>query len=385
MAAPYQAVGVGGPWMGMADYSRNIGQMERQDREHELAMRELEYLAGRQALGLDIGRTGGVGAGGANQFLQQWQEYLGQSAGVYNQALESYGQGFEYLQTAQGAAQQLGGLAGRVEEEYAGYREEFAPLQAEFTAAAGEELGFRGRMRGQLEALATPDYEGAAGRAIAGVAQQAGIQRQAEARRMQALGIDPTTQRGMAAGRGMAGQEALGRAMAGTQARMGEQQRVAGVTQAGLSLIDPSRTAGTALGIRTGANQLLGLAGELMGGAARTQAGIAQTAGGLAGGIAGVGRGLAQDIAGQYGDIAGLQMGLQYQQPGGVGGTALQSRGYQSPRYSAPATTGAVGAGYQQPAPLNQLPYATNQQPRTGSAPVYNYMNMPVQGGYMMG
>ncbi len=361
MAGAYgRAIG-SGPAFSLAEYSRITNEQLRKDRQHELNMRELEYLAGRQALGMDVGGRAGAGMGGSNQFLQQWQKYLGQSAGVYNQALQDYGQGFEYLKTAQGSAQQLGDLAGRVEQEYAGYREEFAPLQQEFTAAAGEELATRGRLRGQFEALATPDYEGVAGRAIAGVAQQSEQMRGAEARRMQAMGVDPTSGRGMAVGRGMAGQEALGRAWAGTQARMGEKQRVAGMTQAGLSLIDPSRTAGTALNIRQGANQLLGLSGELMGTSARTQAGLAQTAGQLAGGVAGVGRGLATDIAGQYGDIAGLQMGLQYQQPG-AGGTAIQSKGYSSPNYRIPAS-----GVYQQPVPLNQQPWATNQVPRTGT------------------
>ena len=299
-------------WGGILSHTERINRRFAQDRQHEINMREMEYLAARQALGLDIPGQARGGSQRANRFLQRWEQEQETARGIYNQALRGLGGTFESLRTAEGAATQLGDLAGRVEQEYQGFVSEMAPLQQQMMGMAEEEGRVRSGLLAQFPALAAYDPEGAAGRAIAGVAQQAGQARQAEARRLAGLGIDPTSGRAMAAMRGMAGTEALGRAMAGTAARQQERARAGALTAQGLQLIDPSRAAQTALGIRRGASELLGMAGNLLGQQAQTLGGLASTRAGVGQAIGALGGSYAQQIAQPYADIAGLQMGLQY-------------------------------------------------------------------------
>ena len=181
MAYGNPLVATGQKVSGAGDYARLMGQIERQDRAHEIAMRELEYLAARQALGLGIpGQTQG-GSANANAFLQKWEQQLGKAEGVFNQALAGLGGVYDDLRTASGAAMKLGDLAGRVEQEYQGFQQQFQPLQQEMAGLATEEAGMRRQLMAELPALTAYDPEAAAGRAIAGVAQQFGQARQATA------------------------------------------------------------------------------------------------------------------------------------------------------------------------------------------------------------
>ncbi len=300
--------------VGAQDYLRYQAAAAKQDRQHEINMREMQYMAARQALGLD-GRGGPGGPGtGLDQFLGKWNEYLGQAAGVYNKALQSFEGTYDWMTDARESANRLGDLAGEMETEYRGFRQDFAGTEADFRLAAQEELQARGVARGQLMDLTRADYEGAAGRAMADVTQQAEIGRQAEARRLQRLGMDPTTMMGRTAMQRLAGAEATGKAMAATAARRGEKERVTGATAMAMQLLDPTRMAQTAIGIRGAGTELLQSAAGLRQAETGALSGLAGQQADIARGQAAIGSGLARDIAGQYGDVAGLLAGLQYGQ-----------------------------------------------------------------------
>lgn len=294
----------------ITQYSAMQGQRNVQDRAHEINMREMQYLAAQQALGIGSGQGGEAGM---NRWLDEWNTTLKESKGVYNQALESFEGTYEWMTDARESANRLGGLADTMEEEYRGFREDFAGTEEAFRLAAGEELQDRGVMRGQLMDLTRADYEGASGRAMADVSAQGNIARQSEARRLQALGMDPSTMQGQATMQRIAGQEATGKAMAGTMARRGEKERVTGATAMAMQLLDPTKMAQTAIGIRGAGTEMLGFASQLRGQETSALSGLASQQANIARGQADIGGGMSQNIAAQYGDMGGLQMGLQYQ------------------------------------------------------------------------
>lgn len=359
-----------GSFQSLSGYARAVDAASRQDRAHELNMRELEYLATRQALGLDQQRQQQSAAAGANadQFLTAWNNTLMASQGVYNRALQAYEGTYDWMRDASESARRLGDLAGTVESEFQQFRTDFAGLEGEFRTAATEELGARQRMGAQMEQLATADYEGAAGRAMADVATQAEIGRQAEARRLQSLGIDPSSPRGRAVMERQRSQEMTSRAIAGNIARRGEKERVTGATATAMQLFDPSQMAQMAMGIRGAGTQLIQTAAGLRGAETEAMGGLARTQAAVASGMADVGRSMATTIGGQQADVAGLYAGLQYgaqNQPGAPGGAAIQP--YQMHPSTRPIGMTPVAATSPAPAPQ---PYGAGSyfQPATKSA-----------------
>jgi len=320
MGAYTNAIGTGGayttrPGSGMYStmdqYMAARGKAANQDRAHEINMREMQYLAAQQALGIGA-NTGSGGDMGMNQWLEQWNQTLQESKGVYNKALQSFEGTYEWMTDAKESADRLGGLAGEMEDEYRSFREDFAGTEQDFRLAAQEELSARGVARDQLMDMTQADYEGVSGRAMADVSAQGNIARQSEARRLQRLGMDPTTTQGRATMQRISGQEATGKAMAATQARRGEKERVTGVTAMAMQLLDPTRMAETAMGIRGAGSQMMGMAAQLRGQETQALSGLASQQAGIARGQADIAGSMATNIAGQYGDIGGLQMGLQY-------------------------------------------------------------------------
>ena len=69
-----------GVYRTLEDYNAARGQAAVQDRAHEINMREMQYLAAQQALGIGAGGTGG-GEMGMNQWLNQWNQTLQESKG----------------------------------------------------------------------------------------------------------------------------------------------------------------------------------------------------------------------------------------------------------------------------------------------------------------
>ncbi len=124
--------------------------------------------------------------------------------------------------------------------------------------------------------------------------------------------MDPTTMQGRTAMQRISGQEATGKAIAATGARRGEKERVTGATAMAMQLLDPSRMAQTAIGIRGAGSEMLGMASQLRGQETQALSGLAGQQANIATGQANIASSMATNIAGQYGDIGGLQMGLQY-------------------------------------------------------------------------
>ncbi|MBW2032045.1 MAG: hypothetical protein JRI94_00410 [Deltaproteobacteria bacterium] len=320
-----------GPTMGTSRFFQVQRQMMGQDRSHEINMREMQYMAAQQALGL--GQGGGANAG-MNQWLDQWNQTLQESKGVYNQALQSFEGTYEWMTSAGESASRLGNLAEQMEGEYTRFREDFAGLDENFRLAAQEELEARGVAREQLMQATQADYEGVSGRAMADVSSQGNLARQADARRLQRLGMDPTTTQGRASMDRISGQEATGKAMASTQARRGEKERATGATAMAMQLLDPTRMMQSAMGIRSAGASMLGQSAQMRGQHASTLAGLAGQQTQIAQGQANIAGGMATNIAGQYGDMGGLQMGLQY----GAQQNAMNFMG-SMPSYGQPASS----------------------------------------------
>lgn len=374
-----QAIGTGGA-LSLQQYSNAINASAQQDRAHELNMRELEYMATRQALGIGSGGQGGGGGAGANadQFLQAWNQTLQASQGVYNRALDAYEGTYDWMKSASESASRLGDLAGQVETEYQQFRTDFAGTEQTFRDAAGDEMGSRQRMGKQLEGLATADYEGAAGQAMADVASQSEMGRQAEARRMQSLGIDPTSSRGRALMERGRATEAGNRAIAGNMARRGEKERVTGATATAMSMFDPTQMASMAMNIRGAGTNLLQTAGGLRGAETDAMGNLARTQANVATGMAGVGESMATTIGGQQADVAGLYAGLQYgnqNQPGATvpGGGGAQSTADMIAARRAGVNTSLGTVAASQPVQQSAHPSAITQQPAKPMQPAYQY------------
>jgi len=195
----------------------------------------------------------GATANLTKQFLSQWGVGMEKLGSMYDKILSG----------ETGGAGRLGDLTDKIMQEYEEFKTEYQPMEREFFEEAQEELGARRELRGQLQQLATPDYEGAAGRATADVAGQSEMARQAAAREAMSMGLDPTSGRFGALTRKSYLDEARSRAIAANLARRGEKERVAGLTTEAMGLIKPSETAAVGLGIQKGRTGLLTTAGEL--------------------------------------------------------------------------------------------------------------------------
>ena len=322
-------------------HSARINARFAQDRQHEINMRRLQFEAAQLALDQQRAQTERQrsGVGGANQFLGQWNQYMQEARGMYNRALGAYERGFDYLGSAERNLGQLGQVSQNIMDEYRSFQSEFGPLTQALSDEAMTDMSRRRELGAQFMDLARADYEGAAGRAMAEVSQQANIARQSEARRLQRLGIDPTSMRSRGVSARMAGQEATGRALAGNIARRQEMQRVAGMTQAGMQLFDPNRMATTALNIRQAGSALLGQTADIARTEAMARAQMGSTAAQMAQGMGAMGGSFAQTVGGQAGDLAGLMLGLQY---GTGGGPPQMPAAAPATNYTMP---GGVSAG----------------------------------------
>lgn len=326
--SPYGAVSTPyGRHTSLSSWSNAVDRFERQQRGHEQNMQQLEYLAALQALGLDSrGRPLRNADPQMNEFLSQWQGHLNNAAGIYNQALEDVGTGYDFLKTAQGAAGRLGDLASTFEQEYETYRQDMGGIEGEFRQSALDELTQRRQVMGDITRMTTPDVEGAAGRAMADVAQQSEIARQNEARRLQSMGVDPTSGRYRALFNRMGGDEAMNKAVAANIARREEENVAFNRSATAAQLLNPTQMASTALAIRQGGNEMLQGAASLRAGEVGALTDLTRTAGDLASARAGIGSALATNVAGQYGEMGGLIMGMEAGRRQ-AGQTALQTFG----------------------------------------------------------
>lgn len=301
-----------GTFNDLSSYYRAVDTTMKQDRAHELNMRELEFQAARKALGLDTSGANGKANDLADKFLNSWNQYMTDAKGIYNQALQGFNEGYDFLRDANKSVDALGDIGKDVEADLDTFRQQFGPLQADMVAGSQEYLQNQREMGAQMKDLAKADYEGVAGRAMADVSQQAEIGRQADARRMAALGQDPTTMRSRANSANMVTGEATGKAIAANLARRGEKERVAGITGQAFQLFDPTKLSQSALAIRSSGDALQALRSNLAQAGVTAKTNLATTWGNMATAQGNIGGDIATKIGSQYGDMAGLFSGINY-------------------------------------------------------------------------
>jgi hypothetical protein len=204
-------------------------------------------------------------------------------------------------------------ISGDLETEWGNIKEKFGGLSDQAIEMAGEEMQQRRTLGKQMASLAQPDYEGAAGRAMADVTAQAEMGRQAEQRRMAGLGIDPTSGRGRSEMSSIQGQETLAKAQAATQARRGEKERVTGVTGEAMRLIDPSKTFGIAKDIQALKGDVLSQRVRIGEAEGRQQANIAGAVTGMSGAATSLARGMGETVTAPLGEAAGVYSGMAMQ------------------------------------------------------------------------
>lgn len=249
----------------------------------------------------------------AKQYMKMWNTSLKSTQGMYNQAMSSVGEGWKAIKAMQSDKMDFSKLNKDLETEWENIKGKFGGLSDQAIEMAGEEMTQRQQLGRQLGQLAQPDYEGAAGKAMADVTAQSEMGRKSEQRRMASLGIDPTSGRSRSAMNTMQSQEALAKAQAGTEARRGEKERVTGVTQSAMQLIDPSKTAGIATNIQAAKGNLLAQRTGLAEAQTRQQAGIAGAISGMAGAAGNIARGMGETVTGPLGEAAGVYSGMAMQ------------------------------------------------------------------------
>lgn len=249
----------------------------------------------------------------AKEYMQQWNNSLKATQGMFNQAMQGVNRGWEAIEEMQSNQFDFSGLHKDLETEWNNIKDKFGGLTDQAIEMAGEEMTQRRELGRQLTKLAQPDYEGVAGRAMADVTGQAALGRQAEARRLSSLGIDPTSGRGRAMMNTIQGQEALAKAQAATQARRGEKERVTGVTGQAMQLIDPSKTAGIATNVQALKGELLGQRVGLSQAEAQQQQGIANAVAAMSGAAGSVARGMGETVTAPLGEAAGVYSGMALQ------------------------------------------------------------------------
>jgi hypothetical protein len=203
---------------------------------------------------------------------------------------------------------------------------DYGGIKSDLLGSAQEDIGHRKNLTRQFMDLSRADYETVAGRAMADVAGASEAGRQAEAMRLQGLGIDPASGRYRSMMDESRSQEALNAAMAANTARIDEKERVAGLTAQGLSLIDPTKSINTTAAIQDLQNSLLTQRSNLATTKAGLQSNLAQASGSLAAQTGNVAGGYAQTVAAPYGEMGATQLGVS-QAAGGTPSTGTMTAG----------------------------------------------------------
>lgn len=299
--------------------NEQIRQQESEDLARQTEMENMQMGIMRGEVGLQQQQMAASQAAAksaapmAKKYMEMWNTSLKSTQGMYNQAMSSVGEGWDAIKAMQSDKVDFSKLTKDLETEWENIKGKFGGLSDQAISMAGEEMTQRQQLGKQLTSLAQPDYEGAAGRAMADVAGQSEIGRQAEQRRMASLGIDPTSGRSRSAMNTMQSQEALAKAQAGTQARRGEKERVTGVTQSAMQLIDPSKTAGIATNIQAAKGQMLAQRTGLAEAQTRQASGIAGAIGSMAGAAGSIARGMGETVTAPLGEAAGVYSGMAMQ------------------------------------------------------------------------
>jgi hypothetical protein len=247
----------------------------------------------------------------ASDYLKQWNEGLDKAGGLYNTAIAEIGKAQEMVGGAyKDVSTNLGSMSEDIKGEWENMKTQWGGIKGDLVGSAKQDIENRGQLTRQFMDLTRGDEEGAAGRAMTDVGAQGEAGRQAEAIRLQGLGIDPTSGRARSLMRTSRNQEGLGKVMAANQARLSEKDRVAGLTAQGMQLIDPTRSVNAAAGIQNMENQLLSQRSNLEVNRANVQGNLAGTTANLASQAGNIATGYAQNIAAPRGEMGATQLGV---------------------------------------------------------------------------
>ena len=291
------------------------------------------------------------------QFLDQWGVGMSDLKDIYKSILGGGGTGLGALPDE--ISGPMKEFTDKISSEYDSFKENYAPLESAGIESSLSELGARSGMISQFQDLSKADYEGVSGRAMADVAGQSETARQAEARNMMSMGIDPTSGRFGSLTKKSYLDEARNKAIAANVARRGEKERVTDVTARGLELVDPMIGANIATGISGQRSGLLKTGADITNTGAKTAADIAKAKADIVGGYA-------KNVVNPYGELAFTMLGS------GMGGGG----------YTAPATpgTGIPTSGTAQPSQIETAATpvaskATGLPKPTGSGTVFGTAN----------
>lgn len=282
-------------------------QRELEDMQMNLMRSEMDSSA-RQAAAAEASAKSAAPL--AAKYMQMWQGSLESTKGMFNKAMQNVDRGWDAIKTMQDNKVDFTKLSGDLETEWNNIKDKFGGLTDQAITMAGEEMTQRAELGKSLTSLAQPDYEGAAGRAMADVSSQGAKARQAEQRRLSGLGIDPTSGRGRSEMNTISQKETLAKAQVANEARRGEKERVTDVTGRAMELIDPSKTAAIATNVQNAKNQVL--QGRIAVGEAdaRQQQGISSAIQGMTGAATNLASGYASSVTAPMGEAAGVYSGM---------------------------------------------------------------------------
>ena len=339
-AAKYQ--GAAEDWRAEQGQAREAGQLGIQQERTITGMGEFGLQREKEMWDLQK-KSAQSTANLTKQFLDQWGVGMSDLKDLYKSILGGGGTGLGALPAEISGPMQE--FTDKISAEYESFKTKYEPLETAGIESSLGELAARSGMITQLQDLSKADYEGVSGRAMADVSAQSEMGRQAEARRMMGMGIDPTSGRFGSLTRRSFLDEARNKAIAANIARRGEKERVTGITATGLQLIDPMVGANIASGLSGQRTGLLGMGADVTMVGARTAADIARAKADIVGGYA-------ENVVRPYGELGFTLLGS------GMGGVPTTLPGTGIPVGGSGAGYG-VSSGYGGAGPIGRSPQIT--------------------------
>lgn len=209
----------------------------------------------------------------SSKFLGQWSDTINKVGSMYGGTMNFLrkiaGQIGKIDTSTSGAIKfdiKIPGLEGvmdEIKQSYSEWKSQYQPIGQEFLQRSLEQMKKRDEMLGALGRAATPDYAGVAGQAATDVKTQSEMQRQEMARKLLAMGIDPTSGKFGALERKGALQEAKNVAIAMNLARRGEKERATALQAKIAGMYQPGEAARIGAGLVKMGPELLKTQGAL--------------------------------------------------------------------------------------------------------------------------
>ena len=274
----------------------------------ELLKAELENMKNQNTGNAEVSKEA---AEMSKKYLGEWNKGLDKVGGMYNNAISEISKASGTVESAYtDVTKNMTGMADDMKGAWDDMKTEFGDIRGDLISGAKEDMGHRKELTRKYMELTKSDEEGASGRAMEDVAAQAEGGRQAEAMRMSGLGVDPTSGRARSMMRTSRNQEALDKAFVGNKARVGEKERVAGLTAEGLKLIDPTKSIDTATQVQNMENNLLNTRSNLEVNRGNIQSNLVASQTNLARAGADVAGGYARDVVNPKGEMGASQHGV---------------------------------------------------------------------------